>query len=504
MPRRRDLLDLCVSLGGAVLLIAGLRRLGVTNPTTAALPLLLIVLWTATRSPLWVAVVCAVVTTISLNFFFMPPVGTLTIADPQNWVALLVFLIVGFVASQLSAVAQAQTREAIERRKELGQLFDLSRDVLLITERPDTLDTLATYIAHRFELPRVALCLPAGNGSWRLRQGGHAELIVDGSQLSLARANAETALEFDARERRYGSHRMVDDASGRRVVLVPLRLGTRIMGLLASSEGDLDAGTLDAIAGLAAIAIERTQLLSERKEAELVRQKADLASNLLASLGHDLRTPLTAIGVAVENLQRADLPAEKRHQQARLALSELTRLTQVFRDILDMARIDADALTVERDWVAPADIVDAAVTNLRPTLDDRQLEIDADASRVVFVDPRLTSAALSHLLENAVQYSPAHSMIELRGSVDVEGLRLVVRDHGPGLDLHELDRLFERFYRGRLTSSQSLGTGMGLAIARGLLAAEGGRVWGENADGGGAQFTISVPAGSHAVKVVAE
>ena len=91
--------------------------------------------------------------------------------------------------------------------------------------------------------------------------------------------------------------------------------------------------------------------------------------------------------------------------------------------------------------------------------------------------------------------------IELRGLVDAEGLRLVVRDHGPGLDLHELDHLFERFYRGRSASPQSLGTGMGLAITRGLLAAEGGRVWGENAGDGGAQFTISVPAGSHAVEV---
>jgi two-component system, OmpR family, sensor histidine kinase KdpD len=504
MAGRRQALHLFASLSGVAVLVVVLRWLHVTNATTVALALLVVVLATATTSRLWVAVICSAVAMLALNFFFMPPVGTFTIADAQNWVALLVFLIVGFVASHLSSSAQARTRDAIERRQELGHLFDLSRDVLLTTERPDTLDALVTYIARRFELAGVALCLPAEGGAWQLRQGGSDEIRLAEPVLEQARTRAGATLEFDARERTYGGHAIVADTSGRSVVLVPLRLGVRVIGLLAAREGRLEAGTLDAIAGLVAIAVERTQLLASRTEAELMRQQADLASTLLASLSHDLRTPLTAIGVAVENLQKAALTPDQRNEQGQLALVELERLKRLFRDILDMARIDTNALTVERDWLTPADLIDAAVSSLRPTLAHRALVIDADASTVVCVDPRLTSAALSHLIENAAQYSPADRSIDVRGFTGPEGLHVEVRDRGPGLDPEELDHLFERFFRGRAASQQPLGTGMGLAIARGLLAAEGGRVWGENAAGGGARFTLVVPGDSHAAATAPE
>jgi two-component system sensor histidine kinase KdpD len=304
-------------------------------------------------------------------------------------------------------------------------------------------------------------------------------------------------LEFDARERAYGGYTLDRDRRGAEIILVPLRLGTSAIGLLVASQSSLELGTLDAIAGLAAIAVERIQFLAERKAADLIRQRADLASTLLASLSHDLRTPLTAVSVAVANLQDDTLPIGPRREQARLAAQELDRLTRLFRNILDMARIDAAALTLDRDWVTAADVIDASVANLRPMLDDRVLDIDADGSTAVTVDPRLTSAALSHLIENAAQYSDGPVVI--RGWVDQAGLHLTVRDYGPGLDPQELDQVFERFYRGRRMASQLGGTGMGLAIARGLLAAEAGRVWSENAAGGGAQFSIVVPGLSRAV-----
>ena len=241
-----------------------------------------------------------------------------------------------------------------------------------------------------------------------------------------------------------------------------------------------------------AIAIERAQFLAEREAAELVRQKADLAATLLASLSHDLRTPLTAIKAAVENL-RGDLPAEDRRVQAGAAIAELDRLTRLFQDILDMARIDAAAIHVERQWVAAADVVDAAVAHVRHALEAHALRVDADTDMTVEIDPRLASVALSHLLENAALYSPPDQEIVVEARVERDGLHVSVTDHGPGLDPGELDHLFERFYRGRAARQATFGTGMGLSITRGLLAAAGGRVWAENVPGAGARFSIVVP-----------
>jgi len=281
---------------------------------------------------------------------------------------------------------------------------------------------------------------------------------------------------------------------GHDVRIVPLRLGTRAIGLLAAAGRPVEPGTLDALAGVAAIAIERAQFLEERKTAELSRQSEALKSALLASLAHDLRTPLTAIRVAASNLQSSWLTDADRREQAELVLTEVERLTRLFQNILEMARIDAGAVAVERRWVHPSEIVDAARAQVEHTLGPRTLDVDVGPARLVQVDPRLTAAALAHLLENAAQYSPPDRAIDVSATADSEGLSIRVRDHGPGIAPADLPRLFERFYRGGEAKQHAPGTGMGLSIARGLLAVEQGRVWAENASGGGAVFTIAVPA----------
>jgi two-component system, OmpR family, sensor histidine kinase KdpD len=489
----QDLLRLGASLAGLAAFVLLLWAVRVDNPTTAALGFLVIVLVTATFARLRVAVLTSVSAMMALNYYFLPPIGNFTIADAENWVALLAFLVAAVIVSQLSAAGQARAREAVDRRNELARLYDLSRDVLLTTEGSNTLNALARHIARRFELERVAICLPGTKG-WNVHQGAERDVSVDDDHLNVALARAGATLEFDARLRTYGGHLEVKDAAGAPTLLVPLRFGTRPIGLLAAPSGAFEPGTLDAVAGFAAIAVERAQLLFERHESELLRQRADLASTLLASVSHDLRTPLTVLTVAVSNLQDPNLDADERQTQARTAQVELERLTRLVRDILEMARIDAKAIDLEHDWVTPSDIVDAAIANLRPALEGRALRIDADATLLARVDPRLTSAALSHLIENALQYSPRDRPIDVRGWVEPDGLHLSVTDRGPGLDPAEMEHLFERFYRGRQAKDRSFGTGMGLAITRGLLAAEGGRVWGENVDGGGARFSLMVPA----------
>ena len=492
MPwRRKQMRDLGVvvaSLAAIALTASLLRLLPDISPTTVSLILLLIVLGTATIGRLRAAIVASVASMLSLNFFFLPPVGAFTIADPQNWIALFAFLVVSVIASNLSAAAQDRTREAIARRNEVTRLFDLTRDVLLTTETTGAIDALARHVARRFELSRIAICLPVDDG-WRIHQGGAEEVDIDVNTLNMALAKARGIVEFDARQRAYGGH--VRLANGNDISIVPLRHGTRAVGLLAASSSTIDIGTLDALAGVVAIAIERAQFLAERDAAELVQQKADLAATLLASLSHDLRTPLTAIKAAVENL-RGHLTAEERADQARAAASELDRLTRLFQDILDMARIDAAAIRVDRQWVTAADVVDAASAHVRHTLEGRALRVDTDSDMEVDIDPRLASVALSHILENAAQYSPSDREILVQARIEPDGLHVSVTDRGPGLDPGELEHLFERFYRGHAARQTTFGTGMGLSITRGLLAAAGGRIWAENV-AGGAKFSIVVP-----------
>jgi two-component system sensor histidine kinase KdpD len=493
----RDTIVLVLSLTAIAGLTAALRALPDVSATTVALALLLVVLGAATMARLRIAIVTSVVGMLAFNFFFLPPVGTFTIADPQNWIALFAFLVVAVIASNLSAAAQNRAREAIARRNELTRLFDLTRDVLLTTDTAGALDILARHVARRFELPAVAICLPTDSG-WNIHQGGREEVLIDVPSLNDALAKARGTLEYDAYQRAYGGHSRIGPRN--EVAVLPLRHGTRAVGLLAAAAPALDIGTLDAVAGVVAIAIERAQFLVERDAAELVRQKADLAATLLASLSHDLRTPLTAIRVAVENL-RGELPPEERRSQSGAAIAELDRLTRLFQDILDMARIDAAAIRVDRQWVAAADVVDAAMAHVRHALEGRDVHVDADADLEVAIDPRLASVALSHLLENAAQYSPPGRAIDVRARIERDGLHVAVTDHGPGLDPGELDHLFERFYRGRAARQASFGTGMGLSITRGLLAAAGGRVWAENVPEAGARFTIVVPGATRPVTV---
>ena len=512
-PVRQAALQVAAALGAvAAVVVAYVRWLQVSNAATVSTTFLLIVLVVAATSRLWVAVVTSVASMFAFNYFFLPPVGTLTIADPHNWVALFAFLAVSLVASNLSAVARARTQEAVGRRDELARLFDLSRDVLMMTAGREAMSVLARSVARRFDLDVIAIALPPGTanrsresserapegGDWEVFQAGLQTVALDSGQLSEALAAARASLEFDAYARTYAGHRTLT-AGGHTVRLVPLRVGTNPIGLLAAAGRPIEAGTLDALAGLVALAIERAQFLDERKTAELTRQSEELKTTLLASLGHDLRTPLTAIRVAASNLKASWLSEDDRAGQSDLILAEVERLTRLFQNVLAMARIDAGAVAAESRWAHPSEILEAARDQVEHTLRQHPLEIDIDNDVPVRLDPRLTAAALAHLLENAAQYAPAATPIHVRTRLTGEGLVIDVRDHGPGIAPADLPSIFDRFFRGAAARTRTSGTGMGLSIARGLLAAEQGRIWAENAADGGAKFTIAVPA---AVKVV--
>jgi two-component system sensor histidine kinase KdpD len=446
---------------------------------SVAMAFLVVVLFVAATSPRWVAIATSFAAVLAFNFFFLPPVGTLTIADPQNWAALLALLTVSLVASHLSALARTRAREAEAGRDALARLFDLSRDILLVTDSQAANLSLAESIARRFDLDYAAICLPAA-GEWALFEAGPNPRTPAASELSVMLARTD-----EGPQRRDGVPP---------VWFVPLRLGAKPVGLLVITGRTVDDATLGALAALAAIAIERAQLLDARKAADLARAGEALKSALLASLGHDLRTPLTAIRVAAGNLQ-AEWPDEReRREQSDLILTEVDRLTRLFQNILDMARIDAGAITEHKRWVAPSEIVEAARAAVEPALRGRTVDVSVDGDRLVRLDPRLTAAALSHLLENAAQYAPPPSPIHVSATVNGDGLAIAVRDHGPGIPDGELGCVFDRFHRGANVKDRRSGTGMGLAIARGVLAVEHAQIAAENCRDGGARFTIVVPA----------
>jgi two-component system sensor histidine kinase KdpD len=247
---------------------------------------------------------------------------------------------------------------------------------------------------------------------------------------------------------------------------------------------------------VAAVAVERLALLDERRQAEVVKRSADLRSALFASVSHDLRTPLTAIRVAATNVAAPELPVGQRAEQVAIIQQEVQRLTRLFQNIVDMAQIETESVAPEREPVTAADVVEAAERLVEPALVGREVRVtDRTGDVVLRIDPRLTSTALGHLLENAAQYSPAGSAVDIVTSVDSGEARFEVRDRGHGIAPEERARLFDRFYRGLESVRHPFGSGLGLAITRGLLVAQGGRVWADNHPEGGAVFTIAVPCG---------
>lgn len=492
-PDRFDLLRLAGAVAALTAVTLLLRQLlGTSNAATVSTIYLLVVLIVAATSRLWVAVAASVAAMLGLNFFFLPPVHTFAIADPQNWITLFAFLAVSLIASNLSANARARTEEAVSRRDELARLFDLSREVLMMTDSREALSVLARAIARRFDLTHVAIALPSA-ADWDVYGAGSETIDIDRRQLTNTFAAAQTTLEFDAHARTYAGHRTMT-VDGRLVRLVPLRAGTKPIGVLAAAGRPVEPGTLETLAGVVAIAIERAQFLEERKAGELTRQSEQLKTAILASMGHDLRTPLTAIRVAAANLQAAELTREDRLDQTDLIQSEVERLTRVFENLLEMARIDAGAVASESRWVHPSEILAAARDQVEHALSAHQVTERVQRDVPIRLDPRVTATALAHLLENAAHYSPPGTPIDLDADVDGEGLLVHVRDRGPGISPVDLPHLYERFYRGETAQPRTSGTGMGLWIARRLLAVVGGRTWAENCADGGARFSIVVPA----------
>ena len=277
-------------------------------------------------------------------------------------------------------------------------------------------------------------------------------------------------------------------------------MGVKVTGVLLLGSNTITGGTVEAISGLVALALERARFLKELSRTEALRQSDQLKSSILASVSHDLRTPLTSIRAAVDNLLEKSLDWDREAlREFHLIISEeVGRLTHLVQNLLEMARIEAGELHPVKEWGSVSEIFGNVLERCDPVLSNHRVQVDLDEGMpMVKVDSRLLAEVIVNLVDNAAKYSPQDSQIIICGEIEGSTLTVSVKDQGPGIPPNELSRVFDKFYRGTSRSIKGKdGTGMGLAISRGIIEEHGGRIWAESPAGQWRHFRIPITSGN--------
>jgi two-component system sensor histidine kinase KdpD len=276
------------------------------------------------------------------------------------------------------------------------------------------------------------------------------------------------------------------------VFTAPVRLGGRGLGSLALL-GPLPAETtLRALANLVAITLEKARAIEDASHAEAAHQSEVLKSALLDSLAHDIKTPLTSIKAAATSLLGGAPGAER--ELLTIIDEEADRLNRLSAEVIAMARVDAGKLHLEKRSVAAGDLIGGALSELAVELRGREVAVYAAVDLPpVEADPELIQQVVKHCIENAIKYSPERSPIAVSATLKNEKIVIGIADRGPGIEDGERLRIFDRFYRGRRHRFETKGTGMGLAIAKGIVEAHGERIWVDSERGQGSTFYFSLP-----------
>ena len=447
------------------------RRVFHVNPTTVALSFLVLVLLVSANWGFRLASIIAIIATAAFNFFFLPPVGTFTIADPQNWIALAAFLVTAVVASDLAERARRQAEQADQRRLEVERLYAFSQSLLTNQNVLELRNAIPGVVTSVFGLPG-------------------ASLLVEGKE-TIYRSSPD--VRFDAGTLRAtiarGEPTAIDGVS-----YVPLRMGVRTTGALAIVEATLSRETMEAVGSLIGIALERAHAVEEVTKTRASQENERLRSALLDSVTHEFRTPLTSIKASVTSLLSPfDLDAAQRNDLLTVINEEADRLNRLVGEAAEMAQLDAGMLGLEKQPTDIQELVEAAVEG-KSYLQNHSVETKiAPNLPKVSLDHTRIREVLGHLLENAAKYSEPGTPIRITASIERNMLAISVADQGPGIDPMEQSLIFDKFYRGRNQRYTASGTGMGLAICKVIVEAHGGTLGVVSQLGQGSVFTFTLP-----------
>ncbi len=442
------------------------------NHTTVALMFLVAVLLASAYWGLRYAVVLAVGATAAFNFFFLPPVGTFTIADPQNWVALFAFLITALVASNLAERARREAVQSKQRRRDVERLYGLSQRLLASENVLELLNALPLYVQETFSVGSVAVMAADHPTVYR----SSLDAVFDETVLRSTLLRGEPITQGG-------------------VSYVPLRLGMRTVGALGVTGDELSREALDALGGLAGLAIERARALEALSKHRAEQEHERLRSALLDSVTHEFRTPLTSIKASVTTLlSGARLDEQGRGDLLTVIDEETDRLNRLVGEAAEMAQLDAGMFKLDLQPHSIGDALEPALLDAKASLEHHPVEvIVASDLPKVRIDVQRIREVLMHLLENAGKYSGPGVPIKVTSEVKDDRLLTSVADRGPGIDSFEQSLIFEKFYRGQHQRYSAPGTGMGLAIAKVIVETHGGTIGVVSQLGSGSVFSFSLP-----------
>jgi two-component system sensor histidine kinase KdpD len=438
------------------------------------------------------AALTAVLNVAAFDFFFVPPRFSFAVSDAQYLVTFVVMLIIALVIANLMASVRQQTRVAGARERRTALLYGMSRE-LAVTRGVGSMARVAVkHVAEVFDC-LVTVLLPDGAGKLHYPHEDPLEVSLRGADLAIAQWVVEHG-------RRAGLG--TDTLAAAPALYLPLgdsRPALGVVALLPSNQRRVllpeQRHLLETFAGQIALALERARLAESAESARVAAEGESLRNTLLASISHDLRTPLAILAAAGSTLAEhgAGLDAETRNSLARSIESTAREMSELVSNVLDLTRFEAGEVVLRRDWQGLDDLIGTAWQRLEAQLEAHPVELSLPADLPpVYVDAALIVQVFANLFDNVAKYTPAGTRVRVSAVAEKLTVRVYVDDEGPGLPAGETARLFDKFQRGSEEGAIA-GVGLGLAICRAIIRAHGGSIDAQQRPGGGARFELTLP-----------